>query len=158
MPITTVIPITIIILLHYNYSLVGRLRNAESINEILRNKKHSSGESLTLEDENNHRKVFVTLESLLYIRAADNYIDIYYIKESDKITHELIRNSLANIEKSFEHTKLLFRCHKSFIVNLNMVMSVTGNTAGYKLKLKDTDTLIPVSRKLNNRIVEIFND
>lgn len=153
---TSVIPLTIIILLHYNYVLIKRLSNAEHINEILKNKKYKYDKVIVLEDENKNKKFSVSLDSLLYITAADNYIDIYLF-EDNKIRHELIRNSLTTIEKTFTSTKQLFRCHKSFIINLNNVVSVTGNTAGYKLKLKNTDTLIPVSRKHNNRVVEIFN-
>jgi len=152
---TAVIPITILILFHYNYVLIGRLNNAQSINEILKNKKINHNKEIIFEDENNNKKVSVSLDSLLYITAADNYIDVYYF-DKNKISHELIRNSLTNIEKTFANTKQLIRCHKSFIINLNNVISLTGNTVGYKLKLKNADVLIPVSRKLNSRIIEIF--
>ncbi len=155
---TSAIPLTIIVLLHYNFVLVKRLNDAENINEIIKNKdyKEIKNEEIILEDENNHKKIILSLESLLYITAADNYIDIYYLVD-DEIKHKLIRNSLTNIERSFENTKQLFRCHKSYIINLNNVINVTGNAAGYKLKLKSSDTIIPVSRKLNSRIIEIFN-
>ena len=152
---TAVIPLTILILFHYNYVLIRRLNNAQSINEILKNKKINHNKEIIFEDENNKKKISISLDSLLYITVADNYIDVYYY-EKNKISHELIRNSLTNIEKTFANTKQLFRCHKSFIINLNSVISVTGNSAGYKLKLQNTDVLIPVSRKLNSRIVEIF--
>jgi hypothetical protein len=153
--IISIIPLSIIMLVHYNYVLIHRLKNAASINEILKNKHHKQHKDILLEDESSNKKLFMSLESLLYITSADNYVDICYVEEN-KIRHELIRNSLTNIEKCLANTKQLFRCHKSFIINLSNVVSITGNTAGYKLKINHVDLLIPVSRKLNNRILEFF--
>jgi len=49
----------------------------------------------------------------------------------------------------------IFRCHKSYIVNKVKIDSITGNAAGYKLKLKDYSEYIPISRKWNKKIKEI---
>ncbi len=35
----------------------------------------------------------------------------------------------------------------SYIVNIGVIDSVLGNASGYKLKIKNTEVLIPVSRK-----------
>jgi DNA-binding LytR/AlgR family response regulator len=40
----------------------------------------------------------------------------------------------------------LFRCHRSFIVNLAQVKSVSGNAQGYRLHFSDPSITIPVSR------------
>jgi DNA-binding LytR/AlgR family response regulator len=49
----------------------------------------------------------------------------------------------------------IYRCHKSYLVNLAKVNHVSGNAQGYKLHLKDVEDQIPVSRKLNEEIKEI---
>ena len=38
------------------------------------------------------------------------------------------------------------------IVNLDRIISVTGNSQGYRLVLNGTETIVPVSRNLNEEI------
>ena len=40
----------------------------------------------------------------------------------------------------------IFRCHRSFVVNLNNITSAQGNSNGYRLLLGKCPTLVPVSR------------
>jgi hypothetical protein len=153
---TSIIPLAIIVLYHYNFLLTKRLGKANEINEILKYKHVVGDKSFIITDENNNKKIMLSLDSLLYITSADNYIDVFYYQDGN-VKHEMIRNSLSNIEKTYVDIKQLFRCHKSYIVNTTKVSSITGNSAGYKLKIQNTDKLIPVSR-MHNRIVEIFDN
>lgn len=48
----------------------------------------------------------------------------------------------------------LYRCHRSYLVNLIYVEKVSGNALGLKLHLKGYPGEIPVSRSLNHQIEE----
>jgi DNA-binding LytR/AlgR family response regulator len=50
-----------------------------------------------------------------------------------------------------------YRCHRSYLVNLNYIRHISGNATGYKLHLEGVNDLIPVSRNLNNEIIEKIN-
>ena len=90
---------------------------------------------------------------ILYIVAADNYIRIYY-QQNDAIKTQLIRSTLKKAEEKLVGNDNFYRCHRSYLVNLNYIRHISGNATGYKLHLEGIDDLIPVSRSLNNEISE----
>ncbi len=103
--------------------------------------------------ENKEEDFEVEADNLLYIQAADNYLEIIFL-ENQSISKKLIRNTLKSIseivEKDFPQ---FFRCHKSYLINLHQVKHISGNAQGYKLHLFYGEELIPVSRK-NNSIIK----
>lgn len=82
----------------------------------------------------------------LFAVSEGNYVVFHLHKDRD--TKKIpIRNSIYNIEKQLQDIPFFFRCHRGFIINLNMVESKKGNSSGYLLKMKHTTDTIPVSRK-----------
>ena len=82
---------------------------------------------------------------LLYVESSDNYSTVVFVKDG-QISKELIRSSLTRLEGQIQANSIV-RCHRSFIVNLDKVVKVSGNAQGFKLHLKDTDFMVPVARK-----------
>lgn len=105
---------------------------------------------ITIDSENVGETFTLDAEDLMYIKAADNYAEVYYL-EKEVFTRKVIRNTLKNLESVLDHEQIL-RCHKSYLVNLHRVEQVTGNAQGYQLHLKSCDESIPVSRQLNSII------
>ncbi len=93
----------------------------------------------------------LNLSDLLYIRSSDNYVEVYYQTKLG-IAKKLLRNTLKQIAEDLAVYPNLFRCHKSYLVNLDNVKHVSGNAQGYKLHFAHTEELIPVSRQLNAEI------
>ena len=151
-----IIPVILFVLIHYNLTLRKRLRMAVQINSSIQNKSQNTdkGQIVVLNSENRNDKLALSLNSLLFITSVDNYIDVYYI-DNRIIKHKLLRYSLAAIEQDNPNIADLFRCHKSYIVNKTKIDSITGNAAGYKLRLKDYSDYIPISRKWNKQIKDI---
>ncbi|GAA3607511.1 hypothetical protein GCM10022396_25930 [Flavivirga amylovorans] len=98
-------------------------------------------------DENGIVKLSLLLSNILYIESADNYIAVYYL-DDDQIKNTLIRNTLKTIEAIFTDTRLK-RCHRSYIVNINMIKMAQKKSSKLYLHLKNTTTVIPVSRNYN---------
>jgi hypothetical protein len=105
--------------------------------------KQSSELVLVAENEKDTLK-FSTL-SLLYIESSDNYSTVVFLKD-EHIFKELIRSSLTRLEGQIQ-IKSIVRCHRSFIVNLDKVVKVSGNAQGFKFHLKEIDFVVPVARK-----------
>jgi hypothetical protein len=103
--------------------------------------------------ENGKEQFTMTPGDIRYITAADNYVQIHFIKDNKPVSH-LLRNTLRKAEEALSPYPQFFRCHRAYIVNLAAVEHVSGNAQGYKLHLKDVAELIPVSRNLNARIAE----
>lgn len=99
-----------------------------------------------IELQNEDGKVELSLApyQILFLLAADNYVEVHCQLDQGLSKH-LIRNSLKNLEKSLPQ-KHFFRCHRSYIVNLQCVQQAEGNSAGLRLSLDHTQQTIPVSR------------
>lgn len=108
-------------------------------------------------DENKAMKLVVTAESLLYIVASDNYVDIHYISNG-KITKYSLRNSMRSIEELCMQNNLI-RCHRSYIVNLKKVKIIQKDREeGLFAELDTTGSPhIPISKKYADQVVKAFS-
>jgi len=108
-------------------------------------------EVLTITSENGKEVLELTGDDLLFIESSDNYVEVYF-QSKKELQRKLLRNSLKALALHLKNYPHLFRCHKSYLVNLKKVTHVSGNAQGYKLHLSDVETLIPVSRQNNEEI------
>lgn len=109
-----------------------------------------------LTDENNRNNYSFDLANLLYIEAMQNYVSVYHLT-TGKIEKTIFRNTVKRIEVQVAKSPLI-RCHRSFLVNTNLIEKVVGNAQGLRLTLKGLeDRTIPVSRKYIPLLKEIIN-
>ncbi len=94
-----------------------------------------------LENETGKMLLKLPVNQLICFEANDNYVIIYYV---DKKMEEIL--SLENIK--FE------RVHKSFLINANYLISISGKAQAYKLELYGLENLIPVSRSYSINLLE----
>lgn len=106
---------------------------------------------LTLVGDNQNESFSILPFSILYLESADNYVRVFYQKDGT-IADTLLRSTLKKMEQQLADYPQLFRCHRTYMVNLDQVERVSGNAQGYKLHLKKCEVLIPVSRSLNAEI------
>ncbi|TXC81765.1 LytR/AlgR family response regulator transcription factor [Luteibaculum oceani] len=79
-----------------------------------------------------------------FAEAMQNYVAIHY-NEAGELTKKVIRYTLSKLESDCEGTTII-RCHRSYIVNPQKIESISGNAQGLKLKIKNCEVEIPVSR------------
>lgn len=84
------------------------------------------------------------LSDFLYAEAQKNFVDIYFLHES-LVEHRQLRTTLTSVLAD-TNEKSIFQCHRSFIVNLNNILSAHGNSNGYQLTVGDEHHTVPVSR------------
>lgn len=99
---------------------------------------------LNLQADQKNEFLSVNQDQLLYLQSQDNYTEVYYLK-NDELRKKLLRGSLSSFEKQLPRP--LFRCHRSYIVNLLAIESLKGNSQGYQLNLRHGEISIKVSRK-----------
>jgi hypothetical protein len=97
-------------------------------------------------------KLEIHLPDLLYIESDDNYSTVYW-KNGHGLEKKILRVNLKNVETQLDNS-FIVRCHRSFIVNINCITHVSGNTNGYKLSIRDTEITVPVSRSKGKEVIE----
>lgn len=142
-----IIPAVIIILIIHNISLKNNLKKSKELNGLLKEKENPAPPQnyITLRSYNQKNKLEIASKDFLYLESAGNYVEIYVLKgETPK--KDLLRSTLKGIQNQLKDFKNLKRCHRSFIVNLNKVETAEGNAQGLKLKLQNSENIVPVSR------------
>ncbi len=84
----------------------------------------------------------VDLNMLQYAESLQNYVKLH-LDSGKPIT---LRATLKSIESQLKPFHFI-RTHRSYIVNKEKIAGVSGNAQGLKLKLKEVDMEVPVSRK-----------
>lgn len=97
--------------------------------------------------KNNGEVVETTVENLIYVQATGHYLN-FFLKKENNVEVKIIRNSLNTIIKKTGKNNNLFQCHRSYIVNLNMVSKIEGNSQKAVLMLNNSNSRkIPITRQ-----------
>lgn len=87
------------------------------------------------------------LASVLYIEVLGHQSHIHTLRQT-----VVARKSLDDLERAVDSLDF-FRCHRSFLVNLNFVQDITGSD----FRLSD-GTLVPISSGNLSKIRNLFSD
>ena len=143
-------PVIAIIFYNQNVLLKKYLEETESINASLISKKITK--EITIKGKGKNENFDITLSKILFIKSIGNYCEIY-ISETNKPL--ILRNSLNNLLAQIGEDKI-YKCHRSYLVNLKNVIHISGDAQGLKLHFKNTDSKVPVSRSLTKEIKELL--
>lgn len=152
------LPVLFIIILYNTYYLKSRIKIINQINSDLTKYKNNNQtkSSLTLSSFNLRDVVTIDSNSLLYIASAENYVELN-LSENGQTKKMLLRNTLTEVEKEikkqFNHIQ---RCHNSYIVNVNQIKNISGNSGAYRIILNNIDFHIPISRKYKNNFFKLL--
>ncbi len=156
-----IIPVMISTILLENWLLRRNLRRASQLQQSVQQQQPvliqqeattQPQDTITLYSDNKSEWIKLRPKDLILMESADNYVSIHY-RESDKILKKLIRSTLTRLEEQITIPSI-FRCHRSYMVNLNQIKQVEGNSRGLQLDLLDIPQKIPVSRKYVKAIQE----
>ena len=114
-------------------------------------------EIINLMDNNGTLKLSVKLDNLYYIKAEDNYINVFY-QRSGTIASYMLRCKMKTIEDSCTDSSSLMRCHRSYIVNIKKVSVLHNEADGFVLDFeREGLESIPVSKTYSQKVLEAFN-
>jgi len=142
---TAVIPISALIIINYNKMIRSHLKLADEMNKKLKENKLIEEKVVYFNSDYQKDSLAIKINSILYIQSANNYIEVFW-KEGGNIKSQMIRMSLLSAEEICKEHKFILRCHRSFLVNVNHIEKVEGNSQGYKLYIDHVDLPIPVSK------------
>lgn len=113
----------------------------------------SSNATILVPSDNEGESFHLQLQDLIYLQSAENYIEVHFM-ENAVLKKTMIRYTLKQLSTDWNGHQSLYRCHKSYLINLYHVEEVSGNAQGLRVKLKGVDRQIPVSRQLTKEIRE----
>ena len=146
-----IIPYIITTFYSYTRYLVKELIDKRRILEMTKDKE-AKKEMIGFTDEYGKIDFYLDRESILYIEANDNYVNIYF-KSNSKTSHKILRSTLKSIELVLEKYNMI-KCHRSYIVNLEHVLITHKDKGKLKIELRNCDFLIPVSTSFAPKIME----
>jgi len=97
-------------------------------------------------DNHSQQSLFgIGIDQIKYVEALQNYVRIGFINEGGQFSEKMERATLKSLSDSIAESSIV-KCHRSFLVNSNSIISTSGNAQGLILALSDCPKEIPVSR------------
>nr|WP_320058338.1 LytTR family DNA-binding domain-containing protein [uncultured Bacteroides sp.] len=146
--VIAIFPVVYMTMQNQKDRLKHHLQEAIQINEWIKNRKESlvvSSALLTL-NGNTRESVSFAPEQFLFLEVEGNYIKVHYESEGKEITG-MLRTTIKQVEEELAAYHTIVRCHRAFMVSLNRVSRVVGNSQGYRLCINGSFEEIPVSRR-----------
>ncbi|MBR5003026.1 MAG: LytTR family transcriptional regulator [Bacteroidaceae bacterium] len=111
----------------------------------------SSVRMIDFYDERETLRLSVMKSKVIYVEAADNYVYIFYKKQSG-VTRFMLRNRLKAMEKYLADVDIV-RCHRSYMVNLEYVSVIRREPGGIYLELSIPEVPdIPLSQTYRDKV------
>ena len=151
-------PIVFFTMWNRNLQLARNLKEATEMNFYLSRKISSeNGEVISEEKESSSGMLVfsggtkemleVAVDDFLYAEAEGNYVKATYrTGKNGAVIQKLLRATMKQAEETVADYPYIIRCHRAFLVNVQRVVKVDGNSQGYRLRLEGCEEEVPVSR------------
>jgi hypothetical protein len=149
------IPVGILIPYNRNRLLRMHLQSALELNSYLKEKTNPLPKIIHLRSDYDKDDLSIDANELLFIRSANNYIEVFW--QDRKGSHsQLVRCTLKYAEEAAKDYPFIFKCHRTFIVNIHQIRRLEGNSQGYMLYVGEGQHPVSVSRKYIPQFKELF--
>lgn len=153
--LTAVVPLSILIIVNHNKMLRSHLKVADELNKRLKESKSFEEKIVYFNSDYQKDSLAIKVNSLLFIRSANNYIEVFW-KEGENIKNQMVRCSLLYAEGILKEHKFIFKCHRSFMINISYIDRIEGNSQEYKLFFENVSFPIPVSKNSVSKLKELI--
>lgn len=153
-----IIPLIFGLFIVENNALKRNLMEAQRLNKLLSERtrqEETTTETVTLSGDTKD-SIRLNPETILYMEASGNYVDICY-KEEAQEKHKLLRSTIKQMEEMMQDFNYFVRCHRAYIININHIRNISGNAQGYRLGLGNGIQEIPVSRTYLKELKDLKN-
>jgi hypothetical protein len=153
--LTATLPISGLIIINHNRMLRSNLKMADELNRKLR--EHKQVQEKVVHFVSDYQKDSLSLKAnhILVIRSANNYIEVFW-REDEVVRNQMVRCSMTNAEEAIKEYKFIYKCHRSYLVNVNFIERFEGNSQGYKIIFENLGFPVPVSRGAAAKLRELI--
>lgn len=153
--LTAVVPISFLIIVNYNKILRANSKLAQELSKKLKENKINQEKIVHFQSDYQKDSLAIKANLLMVVRSANNYIEVFW-KEGETVKSQMVRCSMISAEELLKEHKFIFKCHRSYIVNINYIDKIEGNSQGYKLFFEDISFPVPVSRNSVEKLKELI--
>ncbi|GLR19905.1 LytTR family DNA-binding domain-containing protein [Portibacter lacus] len=100
-------------------------------------------EKVTINGENKSETLTIFESQFIYAQSQQNYVEVYFDTENG-MEQKMFRSTLSNIMKQLPNA---WQVHRSYLVNLDFLTAVEGNSRKRFMKISKMDETIPISQK-----------
>lgn len=149
------IPVLIIIILNQNRLLKQNFQNANELNKKILHKQEAKIDLVLFESEIKKESISINPNSIILIKSANNYIEIYW-ENQNKLLKNILRLKLNQTEELLKDYNFISKCHRSYLVNTQKIIKAIASPQGLKLTLEYLDFQIPVSQTYLKKLKELI--
>lgn len=149
------IPIVAITFITQNIYLKKHLKLSGEINDQINDRQEVEKDKQSIELSSGNQSFQFILSDIVFLESDGNYVNVNYL-ENGVIKSQLIRNTLKNVSEIID-SSYFFKCHRAFLVNLNKIEKVSGNSHGISIKMTAANQQIPVSRNNTKAFTQRLN-
>lgn len=150
-----IVPISVLITFNRNRLLHSHLKSANELNKKLKENKSIPDKLVHFVSDYQKDNLSIKVSLILFIRSANNYIEVFW-KENQVAKSQLVRYSLTKAEEILKDDKFIFRCHRSYLANINHIDKIEGSPQGYRLFFEKIDFPVPVSKNYTHKLKELI--
>ncbi|ARV15755.1 LytTR family transcriptional regulator DNA-binding domain-containing protein [Polaribacter sp. SA4-12] len=155
--LVSLIPLTFFIFINEKNVRERREKRVFEIKEINRKNEIDTSKKLNKEvsihSDNGKESITFHIDNLVYVTSQGNYAS-FFLKNEGDLKEKILRVTLTKIAIELKEYSYIIRCHKSYIVNINIINDISGNARGYLLKSDFITIDIPVSRSFSRESLQ----
>jgi len=154
------LPLILFNMVNYNHVLKNKVVKVFDsgrlwLEEQDKNQKESKSKSIQISSENGKEIFEDSLQNIVLIQSAGNYIEVFYRKDK-LIRRQLIRQTLSSVEVRLESFPEIIKCHRCCLINRQHVKRLTGASPAYTIELEGLDFQVPVARQKAAEFRKLF--
>lgn len=135
--------------------LLNKYKIAAGRLNFAKNSPPLDGLSICVETPISSESFALDSSSFLFAKVDGNYTEVYWLV-NDVVEKKLIRLSLKDLKKQLSVFPAVFETHRSYLVNIDTIKTVSGNAQGYLISFDGCDFEVPVSRSKISRFNDLF--
>lgn len=150
-----IVPTSVMIVLNRHRLLRSHLKTANELNIKLQENKSIQDKLVHFLSDYQKDNLSIKVSLILFVRSANNYIEVFW-KEGQTVKSQMVRFSLIKAEEILNEYKFIFKCHRSYLANINYIDKIEGSSQGYRLFFEKVDFPVPVSKIYVNKLKELI--
>ncbi|KAF5031078.1 LytTr DNA-binding domain protein [anaerobic digester metagenome] len=131
---------------------------SNSLNQYIGEMKQKPGpvkKMITLQSEKTSGRLSFEISELMSVEAQGNY-SMFVLLQNGVVNRKMLHITMKAIEESLLDYEFIVRCHKSYMINIQHIDKVTGNSRGYLVHFEVDTEPVPVSRNFQKNVMEVI--